>query len=350
MPGGAFIFSQAGLAQRLLGYQSIPPWPLAAIAAWLGALAATYAFHREVFPWLTPRVWLHQVVAAWTLRFTTWFLFFAVVVAMPQRLGWRALALAALFLVAFAISARGGVTWALQKMRLLTPPTDRLLAIVRSVSAQMKVPFRRVWVLKGSAASAFALPYTGHLMFSERLLALHPDEEVAAICSHELGHLSESRIMRAGRLSGLAFFLPLLFIRPVTLTWGPGVTLVLAFVSWLFLYASRRLSHSLEQRADKIAQANESDAGVYARALARLYEENLIPAVMSHRRTHPDLYDRLLAAGVHPDFPRPQKPGMYAPQGIILLILLGCLIGANLAKTPGLRDEPPQPPADALSA
>jgi hypothetical protein len=60
-----------------------------------------------------------------------------------------------------------------------------------------------------------------------------------------------------------------------------------------------------------------------------LYEENLIPAVMAQRRTHPDLYDRLIAAGVQPDYPRPQKASNMAPQALIFSILLGFLIVAN---------------------
>jgi len=39
--------------------------------------------------------------------------------------------------------------------------------------------------------------------------------------------------------------------------------------------------------------------------LARIYEVNLLPAVTEKPGTHPHLSDRLLTAGVTPDFPRP---------------------------------------------
>jgi len=52
--------------------------------------------------------------------------------------------------------------------------------------------------------------------------------------------------------------------------------------------------------------------GVYARALARLYEANFAPAVMPRKHSHPHLYDRLVSAGVQPDYPRPEPPTPYS--------------------------------------
>lgn len=317
------------LAQRLAGFEGEPPWPLAAIAAWAGAIAANYRFDRELFPWLTPRAWAHQVMAGWTIRFAIWILFLAAVVLMPRELDWRAWSLAGCFVLIFSVWLLGGLRMACQVLRLIRPAPERLLRIVTTVSEQMKVPVRGVWLLQSSTASAFALPLTGDLLFSERLLLLHPDNEVAAICAHELGHLGESKAMVAGRIGGALFLVPLLFIKPVMFTWSPAALLMLGAISWLLIYGSRRLSHRLERRADQIAQANEADAGTYAQALARLHEENLIPAVLARRRTHPDLYDRLLAAGAQPDYPRPAKPLAIAPQVMLLSMLLGVLIVAN---------------------
>jgi hypothetical protein len=67
----------------------------------------------------------------------------------------------------------------------------------------------------------------------------------------------------------------------------------------------RDISRKLEVRADEMAKAQEHDPGTYARALARIYQDNMVPAVTAGRGTHPHLYDRLVAAGVTPDFPRP---------------------------------------------
>lgn len=67
----------------------------------------------------------------------------------------------------------------------------------------------------------------------------------------------------------------------------------------------------MEKRADQFAIESEFiNPEVYARALERLYQTNQMPAVMPRRsnKIHPDLYDRMLAAGVTPDFPKPQPP------------------------------------------
>ena len=75
-----------------------------------------------------------------------------------------------------------------------------------------------------------------------------------------------------------------------------------------------------------MAKTNEGDAGTYARALTRLYEDNLSPAVNAKKMaTHPHLYDRLLAAGVTPDFPRPAAPAAMAVTGSVFAGLVGML-------------------------
>jgi hypothetical protein len=67
----------------------------------------------------------------------------------------------------------------------------------------------------------------------------------------------------------------------------------------------------MEKRADEAAVGYQLDASIYAQALARLYEANQMPAIMPRRwfvAPHPDLYDRMLAAGLTPDFAKPLPP------------------------------------------
>ena len=112
---------------------------------------------------------------------------------------------------------------------------------------------------------------------------------------------------------------------------------------WLIYCLTRRLSRRLEARADRLACAHEPDPGAYALALAKLHEENLIPAV-TRQRLHPDLYDRLLAARVQPDYPRPNKPSALAFHALVLSMLLGLLI------VRAINGEPDQPESLRLSA
>jgi Zn-dependent protease with chaperone function len=170
-------------------------------------------------------------------------------------------------------------------------------------------PVAGVSVLGGPQAQAYALPVTGELWFSRRLLAICTDEEVSAIAAHEIGHLAESRFTVVGRVAASMVWWPLVFIplafAKFSLGGFFGLMLLCAGLSWL----SRRMSHRLERRADGIAANAQGHEGVYASALEKSYRDNQMPAVNPKgQRTHPSLYDRLTDAGRIPDYPRPQPP------------------------------------------
>jgi hypothetical protein len=132
------------------------------------------------FPWLSFPVWRHQILATWTIRFGLWLFFGAIVAGMPREVNGRAWCLFAVFILGFAIWLAGGLVWACRAARLLTPAPERLSAIVTGVAHRMNMTTPRVWLWKSSAASAAALIYTRELLFSERLLHLYTDDEVAA--------------------------------------------------------------------------------------------------------------------------------------------------------------------------
>jgi Zn-dependent protease with chaperone function len=322
------------LVQRLLWPEQSPHWLLAAFAGWLGAMSGTYFFDREVFPWLAPRDWLREAITSWALRFAWLFLFCGIMAVMPWEWNWRTGVLAAVLLGAFAFWVLGGLLWSCKKIGLLQPAPERLSGIVTSVSTRMNVPVRGVWVLRSSVAQAFALTYTGDLLFTKRLLDICPDHEIAAICSHEIGHLCESKLARAGRLMGGFVYLPWAFLHPTRYTFGDSAFLILVAISWLSLFFTRKHSRRLETRADNMAREHELDAGVYARGLSRIYEANLMPAVMPKKRsrTHPDLYDRLVAVGVQPEYPRPEPVHARSFVGLFYSVILGLLLVPTLYK------------------
>jgi len=180
------IFAQTWILPEIT-----PPWGVALLISFLGAWTGSYSFHRKLFPWLTPRGWLDQFFTISMLRFGWWFLFLILVSVMPKTFGWRTAALVAVYPAFLAVWIGGGLVWGLCKLGVLTRAPDRLRTLVDSVSVKAKVPYRRVWLLRNIGSAAFAMPDTGDLLFSERLVNLQADEEVAAIAAHELGHLSE---------------------------------------------------------------------------------------------------------------------------------------------------------------
>ncbi len=136
---------------------------------------------------------------------------------------------------------------------------------------------------------------------------------------------------------------PWIFLKPLVHKFG-----VPAYVSLVALTAGvqglrYRVSHKLELRADRIAKDGVAESAVYARALLRLYEDNQSPAVTSQKnKTHPDLYDRMLAAGVTPDFPRPAASQHMAWHGRALSTVFWILLGILIIRTVATANEPPE--------
>ncbi|MGH7981127.1 MAG: M48 family metalloprotease [Limisphaerales bacterium] len=180
--------------------------------------------------------------------------------------------------------------------------------------------------MRSSFCQAYAFPNIRVLLFTERLLEVFPDEEIAAVCAHELAHLGESRLTRYSRSIGMLTYLPWIFFSPLIHTFGASSVLGLLIFTRVFSNVYSKISRKLERRADALAKTNENDEGIYARALARLAEDNLMPVVTAKKRTHPDLYDRLITAGVLPDFPRPQPASSMAPHGYFFAMIGGLLL------------------------
>lgn len=317
------------LTVLLLWPDSSPLWLFTGIVSVLGAYAGTFPLDHEVFPRISLPDLLRQAVIGVLLWFLIWFVFIGAAVLMPDEFDQLVLGIGGMVIGLWVIWSHGGLIWLGRKLGLFLPASERLRKIAADTSARMNVPFREVLLMRSPLAQAFALPGSRKMLFTERLLELLTDDEVAAICAHELAHLTESKAARYSRSIQMLTFLPWIFFNPLMHTFGPiafyGLLVITIGVPRIY----RRISRKLESRADQMAKANEGDAGTYARALTRLYEDNLSPAVTTkNRTTHPHLYDRILAAGVTPDFPRPKAAGWLAWNGIIFAALVGILFAA----------------------
>jgi Zn-dependent protease with chaperone function len=212
-------------------------------------------------------------------------------------------------------------------LRVLKRPPERLQRIVSETTRRLHVPVRNVWLLTAPVSYAAALPLSRELIFSNRLVDLHPDEEIAVICAHELGHLAESRSVLAGRLIGSLTLFPWVFARPAFHAWQVGGIFYLLIATVLLWIFTQRLSRRMEVCADRFAHLHQREEGIYARALEKLYETNQMPAVMpDDRQMHPHLYDRMLAAGITPEYPRPLAPASRSSQRIVMVTVLVILI------------------------
>jgi Zn-dependent protease with chaperone function len=179
----------------------------------------------------------------------------------------------------------------------------------------LRVPVSAVWILPSYVCNAVALPQIRQLIFTDRLLSIISTEQTKASCAHEFGHLRESRKLLFVRVLLLVLFFTVIFIRPFLAVEYDNQhvlrMLVIYFIfMWLNIFFAGRMTRQMEIRADKAMLENQMDTAIYARALALVYEANQMPAVMPRRSRgpHPDLYDRMIAAGLTPDFPKPSSP------------------------------------------
>ncbi len=158
-----------------------PRSPLAwvILPAWLGTLLGSYAFDREVLPWLKWEQWLREVAISWLLFIALWVVFLGAMLLMPYRFDdWRVWLIASVVIGLSLAFQYGASVCLLACFGWLQPPSERLARIVGETSTRLGVPVRRTWLMRGSASAAYALPTTGELLFSERLLETHPDDEV----------------------------------------------------------------------------------------------------------------------------------------------------------------------------
>lgn len=322
----------------------IPSW----LAGSAGAVGAGWFLTREMFPDARWRPWLHEVAAAWVLRQGIWLALVSIAVSMPDNFcvrTWLTLAGAFLMMVAWPSLALR----LLRVVRIIRPAGERLRRIVESRSGDGSPRVRGIWQAGGLSANAFALPLSGTLLFYDKLLEILDDEEVASIADHELGHLGESRWIIAGRYFGSMAVLPILLIRPAMALWEfPGM-LLMFLLMFVWARLAQRLIHRMELRADAAASDRQAAVGIYARALEKIYETNQVPAVLAKSMTHPSLYDRMTAAGVTPDFPRPAPPRKFTPAGWLLIFaaplfvvwLLTDGFRTSVSGRPAHRERPP---------
>jgi Zn-dependent protease with chaperone function len=301
-------------------------WYFTGLAAAIGAYGGTLPMDHEVFPRLFAPGSLRLILLGMALRFLLWSGFIGAAVWMPDACNWVTLLITLIVLGLWVGMQRGGALWFARRFGRLLPPPERLQKIAEETSTRMRVPFREVLVIRSQMAQAVAYMPTRRIGFTERLLEIAPDDEIAAICAHELGHLTESKAVRYTRYVQSLTFIPWLYFNPMIHAFGflglMALLLNTTVTPRLFLIVSRKM----ESRADQLAAGQQSDPATYARALQRLCADRLTPAVFKTKhKTHPDLYERLQAAGITPDFPRPAPAKAMALHGRLLATLLGLL-------------------------
>ncbi len=246
-----------------------------------------------------------------------------------------ALALAAA--VTLALAGGGGYRLA-HAWGLISPPDPRLMLIIQEAARRGGHMPRACGILNWKMINALAFPYSQAVLVTRDALDQMDDEELALIVLHEMAHLTESRTVTWLRIFSSLLLLPVYAIGALAARyeiWGVlGPLLVMSVGSRLYRVLVRRM----EQRADAAARTRQEEEGAYARTLEKLHRLNLIPAVLGPRDSaHPSLYDRMVAAGQAPFYPRPFPPSR--SRVFWTLVITAILVSAAAQLVPWGLDE-----------
>jgi Zn-dependent protease with chaperone function len=333
----------AAVSVHAVGPLSVLPAPALAIgsgiATCLGSFVVRWRLTREIQRRETPFLdGLAGELVAWTLLLPHLMVMLAMIATIDREPGVAdAVLIAAYFFAFLGLSWAGGLPL-LRAIGAARPAGERLARIVTETASNTGVVPRGVFVVRWPVANALALPMSRQLVFTERILEALDEPELAAITAHELGHLSEPRSVKLGRVLGVFILFPIGLATPVVHAVGvPGALGVLAICLIAGLLV-QRMARLMEERADDAAHHHEGDPGTFARGLEKLYEANLHPVVTARKRpVHPHLYDRLLAAAVAPGYPRPEPPGRLRTAAALTATCVGfAVLLATLLLSPGL--------------
>lgn len=198
----------------------------------------------------------------------------------------------------------------------LRPARESIVQAVTRAAAAMKLPVPQIYELVWSRANAAALQRLNWIFFTTRAADALTDAELEAIAAHELAHLAEPSRVRRLRLLGSLTWLPVA-VGTLYITGGnPLGIVIVSGGTALALILKRHFTRRLEHQADRGAHLTVGDS--YATALETIYRLNFAPAVLPGS-SHPNLYDRMLATGHVPSFPRPAPPARGLPYLAILL-------------------------------
>jgi Zn-dependent protease with chaperone function len=301
------------------------------LAAFAGIMTVRYRWLREYWgPRVTVRSWLAGCLVLMLLMWPTLLISGVLLFTLPEIPNARAAGMLGTGFLAMVFFVWGGGVLLLRLLGVLRPAPANVIALVGQLAANMQLPGRiRVYELEWAQVNALAWIMYRAVGFSRPLLQLMSPEEVRAVAAHELAHLKEPGWVRSIRVvHSFSYLAPVLVIKyggPHGLLMGYGLVLAI-------MMAYRRFTRKLEQRADHLESEAIADPNAYMRSLVKLHEANLAPAVMPGAQTHPHLYDRLLAGGIQPDFPRPRAPSRSRPLmavaavAVVSLIFIGAML------------------------
>ncbi len=327
----------SAFALLVIGGVPAQHWIFGGFFGWIGGRLGGYVLARAMYPQVTARRWLRQFSISLSLGSANMVVFVGAILVMPVDFGWKTWIIAGGVLGFSLIMALGLGRNMLTVLKLIRPAPPAVLETATQAANQAGAPLRAVWLTNDPAAFAAALIRSKEMIFSKTAIENLTPDEFASVCAHEAAHLKESNWILAARIIGSLSFLPFIFVRPLLHQYGPAGLFPVYIIYFAAIYLRPRLSRKMERRADQHAVKQTADPATYAHALERLYQINQTPAVFPKRRarTHPDLYDRMVAAGQTPAYPKPNPPESFSWTTVVQWsALLIAYIGFIVSLTP----------------
>lgn len=299
-------------------------WPIGGVSCLLGGFAACAVVGRQATgrrdSWIS---YPKSLVALFLILIPMWFVSIVMSFMDPGRSPLRAVVIGGLGFLAYELVRRGGTVVIARLLGLAKSADAKLEANVLEQAARAEVDVSGVCVMEMNQANALVFPKSKLIIFTKGAVESLSESELTALSRHELGHCNEP--ISVQRLRWVRGAMPVVL----------GLSAAFGALSWIVALGSliayfvlgARLKN-MEHRADE--QANEEGSADYANALLGLHRHNGTPAVLGTKtNTHPELYDRMLACGVTPEFPRPDPPKKtgWIP---ILLAPLMAIVGTGL--------------------
>jgi hypothetical protein len=223
---------------------------------------------------------------------------------------------------AMAFAAWGGGIWVARALGLARPALPRATHAANWAGERVGVPASAVFELRWPRVTVDAFVFSRYLVLTDAAADLLGDEELLALCVRELTFFQQPWLAGGLRAmdSALVFFL--LGCTAVGFVLGGNAMLVGTLTGYGGVYVMRPFARRVQLKADALAARSAIDPAAALRAMERQYELNLKPVVASFNSgREPHLYDRMVAAGISPAYPRPEPPSKLK----VILSLAACV-------------------------
>jgi hypothetical protein len=211
--------------------------------------------------------------------------------------------------VGIGFAAWGGGIWIANVLGLARAALPRATHAADWAGERVGVRAARVFELRWPRVTVDAFVFSRYLVVTDAAAELLNDDELFALSLRELTFFQQRWLAGFIRVADSVVIYFMLVCIAIGSTINQHAALIGALVGFVSAYTIRPFTHRAQLKADALAANVAIDPQASLRALEREYELNLRPVVaVSNRARDAHLYDRMVAAGLVPAYPRPLPP------------------------------------------